>query len=291
MKGPIIVGGIGGSGTRLVAGLLKELNVFIGNDLNPPLDNLTFTLIFKRQKWFFKNKDNTREINRGIRILEKAMTNRKPYSVKEYWFLLKATVMMYRHGHYNNSQGKGFWAIKRLKHILFKRTNMNLTGWEAWGWKESNSHLILGELSDYFPDMKYIHTIRHGLDMAYSTTQQQLFNWAPLFEINIPRTKEEIPFSSFRYWVEVNKKVLGTGQKLGEDKFYCLNYDELCKNPKEEIEKLLLFLQIPFNDKLITKLATLPKIPKSFGRFRDHNNSIFLKEDIEYLEKLGFSSK
>jgi hypothetical protein len=41
------VGGIGGSGTRLIAGLLREVGFDIGPDLNESLDNLTFTLLFK----------------------------------------------------------------------------------------------------------------------------------------------------------------------------------------------------------------------------------------------------
>ena len=46
---PIAVGGIGGSGTRLIADCLRELDLFIGGDLNPAYDNLWFTLLFKHQ--------------------------------------------------------------------------------------------------------------------------------------------------------------------------------------------------------------------------------------------------
>ena len=45
----VIVGGIGGSGTRLIAMILASLGLNIGNDLNEAYDNLTFTLLFKRQ--------------------------------------------------------------------------------------------------------------------------------------------------------------------------------------------------------------------------------------------------
>ncbi len=39
---PIAVGGIGGSGTRVVAAILKELGIFIGDNLNASNDNLDF---------------------------------------------------------------------------------------------------------------------------------------------------------------------------------------------------------------------------------------------------------
>jgi hypothetical protein len=43
----VVVGGVGGSGTRLVATCLQRLGVRIGPDLNESLDNLFFTLLFK----------------------------------------------------------------------------------------------------------------------------------------------------------------------------------------------------------------------------------------------------
>ena len=58
MKGPVVIGGVGGSGTRVIAEILRELKFFIGNDLNGPLDNLTYTLLFKRKKWYYKNYNN-----------------------------------------------------------------------------------------------------------------------------------------------------------------------------------------------------------------------------------------
>jgi hypothetical protein len=45
---PVIIGGVGGSGTRLIAQMLKELGFYLGSDLNSANDNLWFTLLFKR---------------------------------------------------------------------------------------------------------------------------------------------------------------------------------------------------------------------------------------------------
>ena len=45
---PIAVGGVGGSGTRVVANFLEMLGFDMGSDINESLDNLTFTLLFKR---------------------------------------------------------------------------------------------------------------------------------------------------------------------------------------------------------------------------------------------------
>jgi len=47
-EAPVAIGGVGGSGTRLIAQCLKELGYFIGSDLNESNDNLLFTALFKR---------------------------------------------------------------------------------------------------------------------------------------------------------------------------------------------------------------------------------------------------
>src|SRR3990167_6840991 len=44
---PLAIGGVGGSGTRVVAAAAIALGFDLGSDLNPPLDNLAFTLLFK----------------------------------------------------------------------------------------------------------------------------------------------------------------------------------------------------------------------------------------------------
>ena len=52
LDGPVAIGGVGGSGTRVVAEVLKCLGFYLGSLLNSSLDNLWFTLLFKRPDWF-----------------------------------------------------------------------------------------------------------------------------------------------------------------------------------------------------------------------------------------------
>ncbi len=288
LTGPVIIGGIGGSGTRVVASILQNLNIFIGSDIIATLDNITYTYLFKRPKWYYRNRDNTRQIKTGISIMEKSMTKTTPYSIKEFMFLLNATSGMARYGHNIEKDGTGKWAFQRLNHILFNRQK-NLDNYSGWGWKEANSHHILKDLNNYFDNMKYIHTIRHGLDMAYSKTQQQLFIWGPMFDIPIPRSKEEIPEASFRYWVEVNRRAITIGKELGQDRFYLLNFDELCTNPESEIPRLIEFIGIKADQEQIDKAINIPKTPKTKGRFKSHDLSCYKTEDLEFLESIGFN--
>jgi len=54
-NGPIVIAGVGGSSTRLVADLLSLFGIFLGDDLKIASDNLLYTLLFRRRTWFYKS--------------------------------------------------------------------------------------------------------------------------------------------------------------------------------------------------------------------------------------------
>ena len=62
LTGPVVIGGVGGSGTRVLAEILSLFGFYLGNDLNGAKDNLVYTLLFKRPNWFYRNKDNRKII-------------------------------------------------------------------------------------------------------------------------------------------------------------------------------------------------------------------------------------
>lgn len=286
IKGPIVIGGIGGSGTRVVASILRELRIFIGNDLNIPLDNLSYTLLFKRSKWFYSNFSNKSEIEKGLCILEKKMTNLGHLTLSDYWFLIKATSQMYRYGHNVMKDGSGEWAIERFKALV--SCKVDLESYLGWGWKEPNSHLILNHMDCYFSEFKYIHAIRNGLDMAFSNNQQQLFNWAKLYNIETPQNAKDIPNASFQYWLRANMKVIEYGNLMGNDRFFLLNFDQLCIDPVSELQRLLTFLNIAPNEEIFMRLIELLKVPKTLGRYKNHNLDWFMPEYIPVIEQMGF---
>ena len=73
LSGPVIIGGVGGSGTRVVAEIINLLGFYIGDDLNPAKDNLWFLLLFKRPRWFRRARHDKHEIFTGLSLLSKAM--------------------------------------------------------------------------------------------------------------------------------------------------------------------------------------------------------------------------
>lgn len=81
---PIAVGGVGGSGTRVVAQILSTAGIYMGDDLNIAHDNLWFTLLFKRQDIL---KATDEEFRNCVSIFVRAMTRRHPLTPAQKKFL------------------------------------------------------------------------------------------------------------------------------------------------------------------------------------------------------------
>ena len=286
--GPIVIGGVGGSGTRVIADILRETGYYIGSDLNDSLDNLWFTLLFKRPRWFQKQKNHHAEVAKGLSLFEKIMHRRAGITGDEYLFLASAFCEIFFYGHDHLASGRGRWSLERIRTILM-RTGPEISQYVGWGWKEPNTHIYLEYLSEYFPDLKYILVIRHGLDMAFSRNQAQLYNWGRLLGIEKPSSPKSAPVSALDYWIRANQRAISLGKKLLNDRFYLINFDELQRNPQGEIEKLFKFIRHDMdNPHLIRQLCEKMIRPESPARYQKFDLSCFSAHDLNEVEKMGF---
>ena len=289
LSSPVIIGGVGGSGTRVVAEIISHLGFYIGDDLNPAKDNLGFLLLFKRPRWFRRARHDKNKIFTGLRLLSKAILHQSGPEWPELRFLIRAVFEISIFGHNYKGDGRGFWPFVRAWNMVARQPKMTLNQ-SRWGWKEPNSHIYLEYLAAYFSNIKYIYTIRHGLDMAFSENQQQLYNWGPILGLELPKSRSDEPAASLKYWIKSNRRVMEIGEKLGGQKFLVVNFDRLCLSPKSEIQKIVSFLNIEPGAENLAALCRIPQRPKSLGRYRAHNISQFDPVDLNELENLGFST-
>lgn len=199
---PLVIGGVGGSGTRLIAHCLKEVGFYIGTDLNEANDNLWFTLLFKRIEVLSSSAE---EFEALVEIFVKAMTQAGQRSFTEQQIELVQTLASE-----DRSQHPTHWLRTRANTLLFGNQEIQQT--EKWGWKEPNSHIVLDRLIGNFPNMKYIHVARNGLDMAHSTNQNQLKLWGKYF-LNEPF--DISPQYSLKFWCIVHERVIRIGAHGG----------------------------------------------------------------------------
>jgi glycosyltransferase involved in cell wall biosynthesis len=281
---PIAIGGVGGSGTRVVAQILIDRGVDLGPDLNRSLDNLWFTLLFSRPAWLPRALDELDdELATGLGLFAAAMEGRLGPSPAQARYLARATLDVARHGHNHLGDGRGRWAVRRARSMLARGRRPR--GAATWGWKEPATYLLLDPIRRHLGTVRYVHVLRHGLDMAFSRNQQHLAAFGPRHGIEPGGLGPE---ASLRYWLAANDRAVEEGRRLFGDGFVLVRFDDLCLDPRATIDRLLSDLGEDPAPGELDRLAELPSAPASMGLHRREDLSRFHPDDVERVRAWGF---
>lgn len=279
--GPIAVGGLGGSGTRAAAAVLDALGVDIGRDLNRAQDDLLFTVLFKP---LYRKRDldaALRLARRRAGVHRRLRSGERPGPGEALAFAA-ALLEVARHGHDHDGHHRGrAWALERLR-------NARAASGEPWGWKEPNTHVFLPVLLDRYPDLRYLHLVRHGLDMAFSRNDTQLRIWGRHFGVPVPDDPELLPVARLRYWSAANLRA----RELAEgdpDRCLVVRFEDLCREPVETVRRVAGFCGLS-GELSEADLEDLVQAPETLGRHRGEDLSGFDPADLEPLEALGYRS-
>lgn len=265
---PIAVGGVGGSGTRLIAEWMKTLGVFIGNDLNASNDTLWFTLLFKHTEILECGDDEFLSLTRA---LVAGLTGGSPLPAALQTLIARLSTK-------NRAESKD-WLAERSRSLAAAAMVPAHGG--RWGWKEPNTHLVIERLWRVRPELRYVHVVRHGLDMALSANQNQVRLWGTSV---LGRDADPSPARSLAYWCRVQQRM----QHLLEgnrQRMFWLDYDALCRNPEQSVFDLLQFLGLDHSD--AGALAAQVRMP-STQRHAGQSLSHFRAQDVEYVRSLGY---
>jgi hypothetical protein len=268
-----------------------EMGFHLGNDLDGALDNLSFTFLLKRPRWFAHHASQNKElVFKGLGILIRAMTGRLRPSPSELGFIASAIserVCARRAPSISRRLKRVKWAFGRAYRLL-RPGEIDLLRQVGWGWKEPNSHMYLEHLDEYIPDCKFIHVIRHGLDMAYSKNWNQLRNWGHFFGVEAPRSDRLRPQASLEFWIKANQRAIALGERMGRDRFLLVNFDRLCSSPRTETERMIAFLKLDRSKLDFDGLCGIPQAPPTVGRYREHGLGAFARKAIDTVREMGF---
>lgn len=206
---PIIVLGTAGTGTRVFSDLLESGGVFMGHRRNPQADNLDFIRIIKD----------------GVPLIR--LDNPLGDS-----FLRQA--------------GSPDFEISNLDTAMADRVHRLTTQFKSvitddlrsehlrWGWKESQSMFVLPFLKHHFPDMRIVHVVRDGRDIAFSRQQRAPFQVAYVRCLanvaRLPSNDDEWAPMVAKAWAINNLAVAGWARQNLESKNYFVARLELLKD-------------------------------------------------------------
>jgi len=270
---PIIIGAVGGSGTRVVAGILSAMQVFIGKELNEQLDNLYFTYFFKYRALLSLDPE---DIHTLLNLFVKANLGPPTELDTRESELFRGILEQKLHSE------PDIQLTPFLYPSISKAYSTNKPIPEKWGWKEPNSHFIIPELIEHFPRVKYIHIVRNGLDMAHSKNQNQPRLWGQCL---LNRPYDGTPSYSLSYWCAVHKRLLQWKSAYPAN-ILMVQFEALCANTFAEIARIIDFCDISHKEKTLLDLSKQIIRPPSISRYMNHPTDIFSPEDFRFAEEM-----
>lgn len=216
MSSPLVIGGTGGSGTRVVARIARLGGRYMGRERNETEDCPRFA----RFDWQW-----------GLRYLE---------------------------------LGAGTAMTEAFDEVVAAHLAERPDG-APWGWKHPQSYLLLPFLRRRFPQMRFIHVLRDGRDVALSDNRLQLNRYGPLLD----RSEDEpVPVRSAAWWAWANLRARKHSEELGGD-YLLVRFEDLCAEPDVWTRRIL-----DFSGGDGAALAAEVEPPPSLGRWRRHEAAL-----------------
>lgn len=233
---PLVIGATGGSGTRVVARIAKLAGYNLGANVNSAEDALEFYSF--HEKWINPFVSAAR---RG-----RALTPQELARMNEHFHAALAR-------HIPEPERRG----------------------TRWGWKSPRSIYLLPFLHAQCDQLKFIHLLRDGRDMALSPNQNQRRKHAGAVLTWSERLFRSAPERSALLWSRVNQHAADYGEgKLGHN-YLAVRFEDLCEEPLEATVKMLNFLEATVDPEPIAKAEITP--PVTLGRWRNAPPGIILQ--------------
>jgi SAM-dependent methyltransferase len=132
-----------------------------------------------------------------------------------------------------------------------------------WGWKHPHSYILLPFLAERFPDMRFVHVIRDGRDIAFAKNQNQVSHYG---EAALGRPGDAAdPVRRIEYWAWANERAGDDSATLLGERALCVRLEDLCADPEAETSRILRFLDAEDVDPLPVDVI---EPPPTLGRGR-----------------------
>lgn len=280
METPFVVIGMHRSGTSLVSRILDKSGIMMGKDLQTDHESKFFIQL---NKWIYQNAGADWARPKALEELIDYAPARK--QVEEYLRIRIAS-----------SSSKKF-SGRNLKNGLFDMDS-------KWGWKDPRNGPSLPIWKDIWPEMKIIHVVRHGVDVAASLHSRSLKNWTEdegrfkkwtkmykwrSSKSPIRKGQRAATLShALEFWAEqmdVEKKVIQSYENVLE-----IRYEDLLTSPAVVLKDIWNYIGKETDEKLLREIETMVDYSRAFAYKQNEELSVFAQENKSILERFGYSA-
>lgn len=154
-----------------------------------------------------------------------------------------------------------------------------------WGWKQPRNIWSLPLFLTTFPDLKFIHLVRDGRDMAFSSNKSLLRDYGHM----LLKTHyiESVVDARLELWEKTQRHIHEFSQKhLKPSHYLAIKYEDLCLNPKATLPALLDFIDYPYQEQTVDQLSAVIKPSSGIGRWQTADESLNLTDEVKEMLSL-----
>jgi hypothetical protein len=278
LRSPIIFIGMHRSGTSMLADLLKQLGMFLGYGIQH-----NESIFFNHLNLYIEDVCNC------------GWDNPESLVYLDGCSPIRSIVLDYLHKRLTGPDVTLYFRPLRLNRlfpkIMWKRRSFKELN-SSWGWKDPRNTFTAGLWKELFPNAKYVHIYRNGVDVAASLRQREtdLLKQRP---IDAPYVSPRCCSlkAAFDLWASYIEKAFGITEEVGEANTLHVSYEELLKSPIQKMQDIISFCDINTDhdslDKVLNSLD--PRRSYKFVGNIELENLYLQVKNHPWMEKLGYN--
>ncbi|NOX08328.1 MAG: sulfotransferase [Gammaproteobacteria bacterium] len=281
-KQPVIILGMGRSGTSMLSRLLESLGLFVGKDKRGGNNESWF--FYRLNDWMLRCANATWDNPHNFNFIDDQF--REDFS-------RVAESHMRGIGRVNYLGWKNALKYRDIKDIDF-----------PWGWKDPRNTFTIDVWKEIFPECKVVHIYRHPLDSAESARygkesnkvkKKRNWRWG-VREALLLRVGYQLSartgniHEAIKLWEEYLVKALSWTDVFG-DNIHHVRYESLLEDPMPVMQELLQFIDMPAAEAEISRVIQdiNPDRKYAFLRNPELVNIYEKMRHSELMQQLGYS--
>ena len=269
MAKPIVVVGMHRSGTSLVSRLLDKLGILMGRDLQEDHESKFFIGL---NKWIYANA--------GSELIDF-----EPAREKVVQYLITRL----------SSRASKKFSGRALKNGVFDIS-------EPWGWKDPRTGPALPIWLSIWPEMRIVHVMRHGVDVAASLHTRSNRNWdadSDRFEKWLPIyrwRRSQLPIrrgqraatleNALDFWAEqvsIENSIIGQREEVLR-----IRFEDILSQPEMKISEIADFAGSSISPDMLEEMTSSLDPSRAFSHREDRELLEFAEQNAELLANFGY---
>jgi hypothetical protein len=280
VSAPVVIGGHGGSGTRVLPRALRLVGVWMGAWVNHRTEDAMATRYFL-QRYFEQAVVDSRAADPGQRpdpAPDQGADQEPDPHRDQHWD---------QHAAQRRQLERAFAEAVRAH----RQGMPDPSG--PWGWKNPRSMWMLPFLARLYPQMRFIHLVRDGRDVALSKNTN-LLNKHGRFLLGEATPEQDRVRSQLRLWALGNERAARDGERLLGANYLRISYEQLCSAPRETLARVYAHLGQSVSSATLDQAAQLVVPPRTIGAWRKSDLRLLHEPDREIravLHRFGYSDE